>query len=305
MKRLVLATALNAALGMTACAGEAKVATSGIVGTVDVETRATEVLVAAPPPPSADPIVAPIATASACPRQRPLELEHAATPADADLVHMLTDARLRFGSASIGGPARGALYGAIELEESDAIAHAGGYAWGTANAVHAIERAVRQVRECFPGTPRLFVGDLSRERGGFLGPHASHQAGLDADIGWFYVTPPLWYVRATAKNLDVPRTRQMLIALVEGGNVEMIFIDRGVQALLRRQKDEAPGPDVPPDDWFESPLHRDALIRHAWGHATHFHVRFIDPDASALGARLAGLLPPTHPLRRLALAAKR
>lgn len=309
---LARATIVTVGLGLIACSIDANVATMGasleerprigpppVTGFVDAQREDV------PPEELVEPAEATPTKALGCTREPPIERDAATTPTDADLLMMINDPKLRFGSASIGRPSRGALYGAIELVESEAIEHAGGYAWGTANAVHSLERAVRQVRACFPETPRLYVGDLSRERGGWLGPHASHQAGLDADVGWFYVTPRLWYVAATAKNLDVPRTRQMLIALVEGGNVEMIFIDRGVQQLLRRQKDEAPGPDVPPDDWFESPTHRDATIRHAWGHATHFHVRFTDPEATALGTRLATLLPPTHPLRRIALAANR
>ena len=203
------------------------------------------------------------------------------------------------GDLGRAGARIGALYGGVELAESEGIAHAGGYAWGTANSVRAIERAVRQVRACFPDTPRLFVGDLSREHGGWLGPHASHQAGLDADIGYFYVGPPLWYQRATAKNLDVPRTRALLKALVEGGNVEMIFVDRSVQTLLKRAANEPESDELLDEAWFEGPLKRDTIIRHAWGHATHFHVRFTDPDATALGTRLVQLLPVAHPLRRI------
>jgi murein endopeptidase len=234
-----------------------------------------------------------------CPREAPLELEDTSSVSDADLLKMFNDSKFRAASASIGRAARGALYGAIELPESDGIAHAGGYAWGTANVVHALERAVRQVRDCFRDTPRLFIGDISKEHGGWLGPHASHQAGLDVDVGYYYVTPPLWYIRATAKNLDVPRTRALLRALIEGGNVEMIFMDRSVQNLLKRGPKEAPGGDVPDDDWFERPLKRDAIIRQEWGHATHFHVRFRDDGATALGDRLVDLLPPVHPLRYL------
>lgn len=235
----------------------------------------------------------------ACPREPALELESLPWATNDALLGMVADPAKRVGSASIGRAARGALYGGIELAESEGIVHAGGYAWGTANSVRAIERAVREVRACFPDTPRLFVGDLSREHGGWLGPHASHQAGLDADIGYFYVGPPLWYQRATAKNLDVPRTRALLKALIEGGNVEMIFIDRSVQTLLKRASNEPRSDALLNEAWFEGPLKRDAIIRHAWGHATHFHVRFTDPDATALGNRLVQLLPLTHPLRRV------
>ncbi|MFO0614200.1 MAG: penicillin-insensitive murein endopeptidase [Polyangiaceae bacterium] len=303
--RALLATAFALLLGACRSEGRVAVAAATLEPTVAVVVADAEPSAPSPASPGDEPTLESLAGAAAearaapCPREPPLVIESRADATDEEIQRMVADPRARVASAVIGGPARGALYGAIELPESDAIQHAGGYAWGTANTVHAIERAVRQVRACFPDTPRLFVGDLSREHGGGLSPHASHQAGLDADIGYFYRTPPLWYMRATAQNLDVPRTRALVRALIEGGNIEMIFMDRSVQWLIRRQKGESPGPDVPDDDWFESPLHRDALIRHAWGHATHLHARFKDADAVALGARLVGLLPPLHPLRRL------
>jgi len=280
-----------------------------------VATRGVDVTLSAPPPPVIEPratdddagarhaeeqhATGEPALPPACPREPPLELESPPWASNDALLGMVADPSKRVGSASIGRAARGALYGGVELAESEGIVHAGGYAWGTANSVRALERAVRQVRACFPDTPRLFVGDLSREHGGWLGPHASHQAGLDADVGYFYVGPPLWYQRATAKNLDVPRTRLVLKTLIEGGNVEMIFIDRSVQNLLRRQPNEPTSDDLLDETWFEGPLRREAIIRHAWGHATHFHVRFKDPDATALGERLVQLLPAAHPLRRV------
>jgi len=191
-----------------------------------------------------------------------------------------------FGSASLGTPTRGSLWAGVPLRSGGGIQRAGDYAWGTASVVRSVVRAVREVRRCHADTPTLFVGDISRQHGGWLRPHRSHQAGLDADIGYYYVGPPTWYQRATAKNLDVVRTWALVDAFISGGNVDTIFMDRSVQALLKTYLATLPESERPPDDTFESPLKRDALIRHAWGHATHFHVRFRDPDASALGARI-------------------
>jgi len=46
----------------------------------------------------------------------------------------------------------------------------------------------------------------------------------------------------------------------------------------------------PAEGLFERSPRRAALVRHAWGHSTHFHVRFSDPDADELGRRLS---PPS------------
>jgi murein endopeptidase len=183
------------------------------------------------------------------------------------------------------------LFGGVELAESEGISRAGGYGWGTELVIRSIERAVREVRRCFPDSPRLYVGDIARERGGWLKPHRSHQSGLDADIGYYDKTQAIWYQAATAQNLDAARTWALVRALIEGGNVEMIFIDVSVQRLLMAYIAELPEGERPSEDVFPSPTKRDTIIRHAWGHATHFHVRFRDPAAVALGQRLADIVP--------------
>src|SRR5262249_8041477 len=138
---------------------------------------------------------------------------------------------------------------------------------------------------CHPGTPKLFVGDISRKTGGWLRPHRSHQSGLDADIGFYYRDAPAWFVGATVQNLDVERTWALGRAIIEGGNVEYVFIDHRVQRWLN----PAAGADA---SLFEvDTTKKDALIRPAAGHATHFHVRFRDPAAAALGAKVTPLVP--------------
>jgi hypothetical protein len=69
-----------------------------------------------------------------------------------------------------------------------------------------------------------------------------------------------------------------------------VFIDRAVQALLR---DYAASVGEPPewlDTLFESRARRDTLFRHTRGHATHLHVRFLDPAAEKTGRRLQARL---------------
>ena len=217
-------------------------------------------------------------------------------PAGLELVRKIKEAPGELGSASIGAPNHGRLWGAARLMPSDDIQPEGDQPWGTALVVHAIERAAREVRRCFADTPRLFVGDISRKEGGWLKPHRSHQSGLDADIGYYYANGEGWFMTATADNLDRPRTWALVRALVEGGNVESMFIDRAVQRLLREYAEtlDEPGPRLV--DLFESKERKhDVVIHHASGHATHFHVRFADPSAQALGARLATLMTVPKP----------
>ncbi|HRI65124.1 MAG TPA: penicillin-insensitive murein endopeptidase [Polyangium sp.] len=227
-----------------------------------------------------------------CPREPLVEIPHREIPAnDKELFQVLQENPRALGSASIGAPTRGSLFGGVELPESEAIKHEGGYAWGTELVVRSIERAVREVRRCFANTPILRVGDISRNKGGWLKPHRSHQSGIDADIGYFYRVPAGWYEKATAGNLDLPRTWALVRAFIEGGNVDTIFIDLTIQRILQEYVGKLPKDEQPPEQWFQSPLKKDTAIRHAWGHITHFHVRFRDPEAVALGTRIRDLVP--------------
>jgi murein endopeptidase len=226
-----------------------------------------------------------------CAPEPPLEIRAVELPPEAELVRIIREQPVVLGSASIGSPTRGSLFGGVEMKESEGILRAGGYGWGTEMVIRSIERAVRAVCRCFPGSPRLYVGDIARERGGWLKPHRSHQSGLDADIGYYYVTQATWYQRATAENLDAARTWALVRALIEGGNVEMIFIDVSLRRLLKAHIAKLPEGERPPEDLFERPEKKDTIIRHAWGHTTHFHVRFRDPAAVALGERLANIPP--------------
>jgi hypothetical protein len=254
-------------------------------------------------PPSAG-STGPIATAPApiaparCEPEPALEVHAPVIASAAELHRLVREKPEALGSASLGSPTRGSLFGGVELKDSDGIQRAGGYGWGTEMVIRSIERAVREVRRCHPDSPRLHVGDIARERGGWLKPHRSHQSGLDADIGYYYRTQATWYQHATAENLDAARTWALVRALVEGGNVEIIFMDVSVQRLLEAHIAALPAGEQPPEDLFESPTKKDALIRHTWGHATHFHVRFLDPAAVALGNRLADILPRFRGLRR-------
>lgn len=220
------------------------------------------------------------------------EVLHADLDADA-LAERVEDAPQSLGSAAVGLPTRGTLWGGVRLTSSEHVeAVTLPYAWATKASVESIERAARIVRCRFDESPRLHVGSLSRERGGPLFPHRSHQNGLDADVGYFYTDGSVWYQYATADNLDVERTWALIEALYEGGNVEYLFIDRSVQELLREHAER-----VSPELMvvlFDGTPEKQPLIRHARGHRTHLHVRFDDSAAKANAKRLAAHIDPRY-----------
>jgi LysM repeat protein len=225
-----------------------------------------------------------------------------------DLEKRLREAPEGLGSMSLGGPSGGALFNAVRMPEStrwELVASA--HAFGTQETIDYLSRAIAKVHEVFPGSPKLFIGHISAERGGHLRPHVSHQAGRDVDISYFYLEGHRWYGRATAKNLDRARTWCFVRALITETDVEMILIDAYLQSLLREHALQI-GEDP---HWIQSLfLGADGLppiIRHAKGHATHLHIRFFNPIAQETARRLYPLLvrnnkitPPTQYLRHRA-----
>jgi penicillin-insensitive murein endopeptidase len=103
-------------------------------------------------------------------------------------VSSLGPAALRFGR-SIGSPTEGHLLGGKHLEETTYLRVVPTYAladvrWGLEPLVQMLDRAARQVWREYPDTITS-VGHLSREGGGEIDRHRSHESGRDADIAFF------------------------------------------------------------------------------------------------------------------------
>lgn len=154
-------------------------------------------------------------------------------------------------SRSVGAPNRGRLQNGVPLRATDHLAVApSGHSHGTEELVRMIERAAARVQAESPG-PRMYVGALSRERGGRVPPHSSHQSGRDADIG-FYVTDengrPAFVDRFVELDtisqcgrdrervycLDGARTFLMIVALLEdpGARVQWILLAPDIQQQI-------------------------------------------------------------------------
>jgi penicillin-insensitive murein endopeptidase len=100
----------------------------------------------------------------------------------------LGPAALRFGR-SIGSPTEGRLVGGLHVDETPYLrvipAYAAGDArWGLEPLVAMIDRAARTVRRRFPDAI-VSIGHLSRQGGGDIDRHRSHESGRDADISFF------------------------------------------------------------------------------------------------------------------------
>ncbi len=192
-------------------------------------------------------------------------------------------------SLSVGEPFGGALVEGVRMPEGEHWTLVDPErAWATQETVSFLVRAITLVEQRCPPTHKLFIGHLSRQDGGPLWPHKSHQSGRDVDLSFYYQPSALigWYQRANRHTLDAPRTWTLLRALITETPVEYLFIDRSVQRLLLDHA-RASGEDP---EWLKTVFqvgsaHPEPLIRHAFGHATHMHVRFFNPEAQARGAR--------------------
>lgn len=188
-------------------------------------------------------------------------------------------------SESVGEPWHGRLVNGEPLPPGD------GYrirrpqrSFGASHVVGYLRKAIAEVRARYPKLHTLAIGDLSAESGGKIGGHASHQSGLDVDIGFYFKTVPQGYPDtfvAAGNELDYDATWALLAAFAKttdnDDGVNMIFLDYDVQERLYKW---AIGKGTPKDELeylFQYPRGKDDLIgviRHWPGHTDHFHVRF-------------------------------
>lgn len=186
------------------------------------------------------------------------------------------------GSMSIGSPDAGALWGGVQMKSGpywEVVP--GAHAWGTKETIDDLVHCIQKVNEEFPGSPKMFIGDISAKHGGHLYPHVSHQAGRDADVSYYYLHGEgRWYLRATAENLDRARTWAFVRAVITDTDVDLILMDRSIKKLL---EDYALSIGEDPT-WLNDVFHGrpgklGPLIIHWPGHMTHMHVRFYSPVA--------------------------
>lgn len=215
-------------------------------------------------------------------------------------------------SLSIGEPNRGRLINGVALVSDEHLLVRSDENFGTTETVDAVRRAVAAVIAQFPDSPKLVVGDLSKEHGGRVRPHKSHQSGRDIDLGFYLrggVQAKL-FVPVNLDNLDVERTLALIDAIAADDTAQYVFIDRRVQKLLYDYAVEAQGRDPKAlAHLFEYPRRGSlsTLVRHRRGHRNHLHVRYFSPLAVAAGEKFGGealaqLGPSAEPTQRVRFA---
>lgn len=151
-------------------------------------------------------------------------------------------------------------------------------AWGTRRMVDLIQQCAKEVKKRHKGAHKLVVGDLSRRRGGPLPPHAGHQNGREADIGFYMrsgkALAGLWKVGAY--HIDARRTLTLVNCLVSSGEVLGLFLQRALQAPLVREAKRRKWKASRISRMFSYPRGRNVrrgLMQHRGGHNNHIHVR--------------------------------
>ncbi len=219
---------------------------------------------------------------------------------DAEVAQAVKTRLGSLGSMSVGNPNAGLLVNGKNAEKCELYTPiAPGTAWGTEETLAYLDGALRKVHAEIPDTPALALGDISARSGGPISPHLSHQSGRDVDISYFYVGEQRWYRRGNAENLDLARNWAFVRALVTETDVEFIFMDTSIQALLKEYAVSIGENRAWVDGLFGGGGQR-AIIRYARGHATHVHVRFYNPIAQETARRSyaalveRGIVPPVQ-----------
>lgn len=266
------------------------------------DLEVTDIAEPPPPPPTSDAGAA-VPMPASVPSEPPGDRESLLTLAREDIEAL--------GPLSLGTPDSGLLLNPVPMPEGPLwTIRDPDESWGTSETMGFIATAITAVERRYPGSPLLLIGDISRPDGGRLNRHRSHQAGRDVDLGFYYLHGECGEFRVARKNdLDLPRTWALLRALVTETDVERVFLDRRLQAVLYGYA-LAEGEDR---GWLDDIFgrlgdgRRKGIIQHERRHKNHLHVRFFSPVAQER-ARIvyatlveAGSVPPPmvrHRVRR-------
>lgn len=150
-------------------------------------------------------------------------------------------------------------------------------AYGVDGVLKTLKSCARRIKDNYPGTPDILIGDISRPGGGAFPPHESHQSGRDVDVGYYLLSNAQneTLFRVKPGDIDYAKTWAHLRCYLTTDKVVRVYIDRRIQVAmidwLRKKKAVDEGQI---QRLFAVEGGDEALVQHAKEHDTHMHVRF-------------------------------
>lgn len=236
----------------------------------------------------ANPAAAAVSTEIATPTATPIT---PTTPvSSAPMAPITTDknGQVRFYNQSIGFPDKGRLSNATSLlVTKDTLGAKANFEivfpgrdrfYGTHEISDMIVRLGNRLS--LSSKNKLSVSDISKKMGGFVGSHASHQSGVDADIGYpseqSDIKFPIVVKRSTGQfsnnAYSVAKTYDLFKYAFYQKDIQVarIFVDQKIKNDLcgyAKSKNELTGAQaLLVKNMFES-------LQHVYGHGDHFHIR--------------------------------
>ncbi len=204
------------------------------------------------------------------------------------------------GAHSVGGVTTGSLDNPIRMPKLDLYElRCPRHSYTTAATARGLIDAIACFREHRRYAGEIVIGDISRECGGSLGPHRSHQSGRDVDL-WLPIAGGRYgrgcdhcgtdFCRPEPHEIDWHATWALVQALAARPEIEVVFLDFDLQAKLRRSALESGADPASLDAAIQWPRRgAPTLVQHSAGHVHHMHIRFrCPPDDPSCDPR-----PPT------------
>jgi murein endopeptidase len=189
----------------------------------------------------------------------------------------LPQVAIKAGSVSVGTPNRGKLVNSIALPENTKLytVRKPEESFGSSHTLHNLQLAIANFRQATGYSGEVVIGAISKQGGGRLRPHSSHQSGRDVDIRL-----PLSNPNGSADNVDDvdwDATWALLQAIVATGEVQYIFLSTSRQKHLYKAAKRAGASKDMLERMIQYPRKsgsNDGIVRDESGHTAHFHVRF-------------------------------
>jgi hypothetical protein len=154
--------------------------------------------------------------------------------------------------------------------------------WASSHTLATMIEAFTRLRVDIGYAGEIFIGSISRRRGGKFRPHASHRTGLDIDIRLPLLPSVPLETYPTPDAVDWPATWELIEALLDTGEVSVIFLDHRLQEHLywaARWDGKTPEELAPIIHWPRKEKKWEAIVRHSRNHKGHIHVRLLcGPD---------------------------